>query len=407
MSYGKLLSYNTNEQKELWFNEKSELIKNLDFNLIKDADNIYDFINCCLVYKEYLISNKLNILLRFDATCSGIQHISALLEDIVLGEQVNIIESDDSKQPNDIYSQQIPKIKNAIIEEFKNTDTDTDTMNKLINFPITRKLVKKPIQTIPYTITINGINKHLISQSNIIINPNNKKKEYEFIIDDNSKIILEYFEIIKLSKIIYKSILTEYPILDKFFKYYRTQVSILVRLDLPIKWENPSGVIIIQDYFKVYEESLSLSDKYTKKKIRVTLLTKFEPKKADMLKHRNAIIPNLIHSLDSNHLILIVNKFINDNQNILTVHDCFIIHPQNYYLLQNIVRSEFINLYANKSLIEKFHENALSEIKEHHNIQKTKDGYLIDKLGILIPNHPYQNNPKFFKNVIDSNYLIK
>ena len=58
---------------------------------------------------------------------------------------------------------------------------------------------------------------------------------------------------------------------------------------------------------------------------RVHTISLIMPDKDDILKNRNAIVPNIIDSLDSYHKMSIVEALQNDM--ILTIDDCFIRHP--------------------------------------------------------------------------------
>jgi DNA-directed RNA polymerase, mitochondrial len=70
-----------------------------------------------------------------------------------------------------------------------------------------------------------------------------------------------------------------------------------------------------------------------------TVILKEMTNKLDNKKQVQAIIPNIIHSLDASHLINIINTAINLNFNqILTIHDCFGTHPNNLDKLLNLVK---------------------------------------------------------------------
>ena len=44
-------------------------------------------------------------------------------------------------------------------------------------------------------------------------------------------------------------------------------------------------------------------------------------------KQKNAIIPNIIHTLDSSYLYNIILDFNKLNKNVISIHDCFGTHP--------------------------------------------------------------------------------
>ena len=58
---------------------------------------------------------------------------------------------------------------------------------------------------------------------------------------------------------------------------------------------------------------------------RVHTISLIMPDKDEILKNRNVIVPNIIHSLGSYHKMSIVEAF--QNAIIFTIQDCFITYP--------------------------------------------------------------------------------
>jgi len=79
-------SLKSNIFKFNWFEKNKDRIYNKDPELKSEVSlsNKYEFINCCLHYKKY-IDNPYHIFemcISFDSTCSGIQHISGIFNDV-------------------------------------------------------------------------------------------------------------------------------------------------------------------------------------------------------------------------------------------------------------------------------------------------------------------------------------
>lgn len=129
----------------------------MDLDFINKADSIYLF---CFTYKNY-INNITGYILSIDATCSGIQQIAGIMGDIELGEKVNINESDDLKEPNDIYTSIIDPFKKNIIN-YVNNNKELN-LEKLLEIKIDRNLIKRPVITFPYSVSIMGIKNQLVS----------------------------------------------------------------------------------------------------------------------------------------------------------------------------------------------------------------------------------------------------
>jgi DNA-directed RNA polymerase len=80
------------------------------------------------------------------------------------------------------------------------------------------------------------------------------------------------------------------------------------------------------------------------------VIRKTNKNKTATSKQVQAIIPNIIHSLDASHLINLINTAINKNFTpIISVHDCFGTHPNKMDELSFLVKKEFITLYTKEN----------------------------------------------------------
>src|SRR5580693_478258 len=131
----------------------------------------------------------------------------------------------------------------------------------------------------------------------------------------------------------------------------------------------------------------------------------------DKLKQSNAIIPNIIHSLDASHLINVINS--NNDENfdaIITVHDCFGTHPNNMEQLVYRVKKEFIILYSQQNFLETFHSRILQTIRDNNfeiifNEEENKNFVFVDEELLTIPNIPRLGKLDLQK-IIKSRYMI-
>lgn len=84
-------------------------------------------------------------------------------------------------------------------------------------------------------------------------------------------------------------------------------------------------------------------------------------------KQAQAIIPNIIHSLDASHLIKIILSAQKDNFHpIISVHDCFGTHPNKMKELDFRVKEEFIQLYSQSEFLKKAKYSQNVSVKVHH-----------------------------------------
>lgn len=189
----------------------------------------------------------------------------------------------------------------------------------------------------------------------------------------------------------------------------------------------------------------------TSKVVKSSLLKKHKPisvslptDQYDYSSIERGLMANIIHSLDSSNIHLLVEKWIaiQEYYNLYTIHDCFASTSGEMEKMEKCVREVFALMYFKEEYLIKFHENILSQIRDDTNIY-IKDGnyYLkaesedtrlparqvtspraakqgrvkinLDKKGdILIelpvlPMYSWDDNHKYMmKNVLDSLYFI-
>lgn len=91
----------------------------------------------------------------------------------------------------------------------------------------------------------------------------------------------------------------------------------------------------------------------------------------DKNKQISALMPNLVHSLDSAALILLYNSFYNSidqnkNVNFYSVHDCYGVTAKYVESLINKLRTVYLSMYSSKSYIEKFDEDMIMSIVQSY-----------------------------------------
>ena len=352
----------------------NDIINTPDNNIWLSANEPLIFLACALELQEYNKNpnflSRLPILL--DATCNGLQHLSAIANDINLAERVNITPSTDEEGPNDIYSDLIQPVKDSIKEL---VEKETEYYN-LLNLNITRKLIKRGIMTITYGVTVKGILNQLLSDHFFKYALINKRFIYRPKNEDLGDVNLTYKDIWKLSSIIYNILFKSHPVLNEIMEYFKEMVMLLNKLKLPIQWITPYGVLITQKYatFTKYDITSSMSGKRKKITLSKYKLDNDNKEIINEIKQVNSFIPNFIHSMDASNIVILVKKVteLNLNLNIITIHDCFGIHANQAELLSYLVKESFISIYGKKDCINKFHSISLEMIKSTYKIEKNK-----------------------------------
>jgi DNA-directed RNA polymerase len=263
-----------------------------------------------------------------------------------------------------------------------------------------------------YNVSILGIRDQLISEFTLV-NLGAKTIRYKAPAI-NGHVLLNNSEVLKIASIINKTIFNEFPSLKTIYDYFLTIVRLMVKLGIPLVWFTPSGLEITQSYSKseIYKVSINIRGRSRK------MVLKDWIDKIDGNKQINAVIPNIIHSLDASHLINLINSAIKDNFTpILTIHDCFGTHPNRMEYLAHEVKKEFIILYSDANFLQTFHNRLIQSIKDNNFIIEKDTSSRVNTLGesgnivilgnkkLKIPTYPKIGKLEI-NNIINSKYMI-
>jgi len=424
-----------------WVKKNYDKIINLDKNLILSAENPFVFTSFCLNMRD--LHNDPNTIIKtpifLDATCSGIQHLAGLMKDLELGVQTNLIESSYNAKPGDIYSNLLEPI-NSAINKFGENNLEYIELSQV---KLTRKEVKTSIMTKVYNVTTYGISQQLQSKFKTIfnnddnndnnqINSNNfeeyfhdkpinileKELEESFKNDRNKSkficpgknghdIILTKKDIYKIAEIINDQIFVCFPSLNYIYNYFIDIAKLSTKLGIPLTWITPAGLEITQHYLKRKKKVVPIS---LFGKIRKLVIRENDVKKMDNAKQTQAIIPNIIHSLDATHLNNLIKTVAEKNfKPVITIHDCFGTLPNQMGELEFMVKKEFILLYSDNSFLNNFHNRFLQSITDNQFKIKTeneKSFVVLSPSSMLeIPSIP-ELGQLDIENIINSNYMI-
>jgi DNA-directed RNA polymerase len=310
------------------------------------SDSPYEFLAGCFAYRDYIRTGKTDIPIQLDATCSGIQIYSGLLLDREGAEAVNVI----GNTRNDIYQQVADKVNEYLLNgeypesySYKDSEGVTQTfynkdLAKQIAGKITRKIVKRNVMTIPYSVTAYGMFEQvwdILYEMKLKGQAFWNTEEYslwhisKLITDLNIKAIEEILKGSRIGQRFIKEVVEEFYSIPQ----NKTQ---------PVYYETPDGFPVLIDIKK------------EKKKRIATLLGKLQfrekTQEQDVRKILNGIAPNFIHSIDATLLRGVVKDA---DFTIGVIHDCFLCHPNNGTKLQDLYKDNYIRIMKDKPL-EKF-----------------------------------------------------
>ena len=315
--------------------------------------------------KNELDYNKIAVYnpILFDASCSGIQHLSALTREVEIAKKVNVISEANEpydEKPGDFYSY----AANLIQEKLNKTE-------ELNNIKLNRSVIKKTVMTIPYNISLTGVGDQL-------------KDHFKFITDLNGQYLIEIkpehtknnktlFLLPKqfglLTKIIFVTLTKELPSLNSLTNYLNNLVNVLLVLNKPIIWITPNGLTINLSTVKYDQIRTSSRLIPSSNPVTITLPTD----KLNKVKIKRSFMPNLIHSLDAANIHLFIKKI--SNMPIYTIHDCFASLPNNMNILEILVKQAFIEIYfKDGNYLKTMHDHILKQIYSYTDVMINSKG---------------------------------
>ena len=326
---------------------------------INNSDEGFQFISTTLEILKILSGEKKSLEsglpILFDASCSGIQHLSSLAMDMTIAKMVNVV--NDQGKKNDIYGIAANYITQSIIDfkngkrniECKETNNilskleklDPITIDKFLNININRKIMKTPIMTIPYNVGLDKMSTELleklkgqlyefesfyktklinneletkdivsrtleidVNKSHVREGDVKSKKKYIIKIDaewsnNNKDIILTPSEWGSFCHIIYMSLYEIAPSLREIRNYLNGMMSLFYTVNKPVMWITPSGMKIKYSMSEVISKQISTRIGQKSRKILVNIVNK---NKIDKNKSVIGLMPNFIHSLDASNV---------------------------------------------------------------------------------------------------------
>lgn len=435
-----------------WVKKNYNKIINLDRDLILSADNPFIFSSFCLTMKE--LHNNPNYIVKIpvflDATCNGMQHLAAMLQDLELGSKVNLTSFNIDDKPKDFYSEVIVSI-NKTINQY---GEDNKQYAHFILLELTRLILKLSIMTKVYnntTIGITGQVRSKLEKTNLDfenigsvdhINLELKEliKNTKYVKDikssgttkvksrkntekDNekytrtlyiapgkngAKVHLSSHDIYKIAVIVNEVIFKLYPSLKKIYDYLLDISKLMIKLGIPLTWITPTGMKITQHYLISKRKTIPIQFAGHVNK----MVLRERTDKLNVNKQIGSIIPNTIHSLDSAHLMkLILSAIFDDFGPIVSIHDCFGTHPNKMAELEFRVKKEFVLLYTQENFLETFHNRIIQSIidNKYKILEENNEKFVVFENTVnkklSIPNLPELGKLDLEK-IIHSKYMI-
>lgn len=327
--------------------------------LWKDADSPFCFLAACIALQAHFDSPETyvcHIAIAVDGTCSGLQHFSALLRDPKGGSYVNLLPSE---RPGDVYAE-VAKIVTPLVEADLTDPEHGEIAAKWLKYGIDRKVAKRATMTFVYGSKQKGFADQLVED---IIDVEGKGRDI-FGTEWATQVPAAHY----LAKHIMTAVKATVKAAAEAMEWLQKVAGVLARHNVPVRWVTPLGLPVENAYYKpnckrvqttLWNRALNVPTTYTPK------VNMGNSKELLEHKQRNSIAPNFVHSLDSAHLMMVVNKSVANNiKDFLLIHDSFAALPNQMPKFNEIIREALVELYADNEPLEEVLGNAVDDLLE-------------------------------------------
>lgn len=342
------------------------------------ADKPFQAYAACLELKgvyENGAAHVTHLPIALDGSCSGIQNLSLAFRDEVGGAAVNLIPCD---TPADIYQTIADKSVASLKLTVASGDEDAPYAAWWLDFGVTRKSCKRNCMTYPYGSGQFGFGDQILEDT---IMPWIK----------SGGVLPEGWKSNKLAQVLakanYQSVCATVVKASEAMAWMQKAARMVAAEGHPVHWNTPLGFPVIQNYRQ--EREIKVETALAGE--RMTLSVRRESLKVDRRKSANAISPNVVHSLDSSHLMLVVDNALKEGMSSFAlIHDSFGVHACDTGRFYGIIRESFIDLYED-DVFKDLHDQLVQQVSP----DKRKDFPAIPSSGSLDP-----------ENILDSLYCF-
>lgn len=315
--------------QDVLLNIAQDPVTNTDWQL---ADKPLQFLAWCFEYADWVtdrVNFRSHLPVSMDGSCNGLQNLSALLRDDVGGKATNLIPG---PNPEDVYAE-VAKATQAVMQVME--PDDQGLVLRWQQTVIDRSMVKRAVMTMPYGVTYRTAGAYVIEETlKAGRAPLFKPEEYRAAADVFMKAMWP-----AIGKVVVKG----REAMDWLKKSARAALKALPPEAEPIiQWVSPSGFPAAQAYFKA--ELLSVRT-HLNGETRIRVAT--ETDDPDSYKHAAGFAPNFVHSMDAAHLHRVAAASSDAAiDSLAMIHDDYGTHADRAQDLYEIIREEFVNMYA-------------------------------------------------------------
>lgn len=306
-----------------------------------EADKPWQALAACKEWLGYQMEGDdyvSHLPIAMDGSCNGLQNFSAALRDPVGAAATNLLPS---ATPNDIYQQVADETERMLAQS-------SDPMALLWRGRVSRKIVKRPVMTLPYGATLFGMRDQIADEL--------RKAEEAgtpIIPKDQVGEASTY-----LAKVVYEAIGNVVVAAREAMDWLQEAAKVVSGNGLPILWTTPDGFPVLQNYRKIVTHRQKVH--FDGQVYRLSLGE--ETREIDVRKNALAISPNFVHSLDAAHMRATV-RLCNEHgvTSLVMVHDSYGCHASKVSEMNYLLRRAFYEQYQGHILAD-FRDELASQL---------------------------------------------
>ena len=291
----------------------------------------------------------------FDGSCSGLQHLSAMTRDENTAALVNLLPGE---EPQDVYQTVADVVSTRVA---KDAATGVSVAASWLTYGITRKLVKRNVMTYSYSSKKFGMAQQLMEDLMRPLEFSVLTGEYTShpFGEDNGRAAAKY-----LAGITYDAIETLVKRPAEAMKMLQKCARALAHEGKPVTWQTPLGLPWINRYHELTLKTLSLW--LHDARVNISYADGHEAA-IDKDRASNGVAPNFVHACDAAHLLLVAQaSACEDITQIATVHDSFGCLAPQAARFRQIIREQFVKLYADNDVLSQVLAQASHDLTVHN-----------------------------------------
>jgi DNA-directed RNA polymerase len=352
-----------------------------------EADSPFVFLASCKAWADFLADPDgyvCHLPVHVDGSCSGLQHLSAMLRDEKGGKEVNLVPQE---KPSDIYQTVANIVLQHAMDDSTNGTEDEMRWTKVtkkspepreylhegtkvqsqrwLKFGINRSVAKRCVMTYVYGSKQFGFAEHIEEDFMKPLATKVKAKqldEHPFGADDG-KGASQY-----MAKLVWDAVRDVVQAASEGMEWLQEVAGLLAAENKPVIWTTPTGFPVVNAYYQALTEKVNIFlwdreikvSKRFQASVNVGMTKEILSRKA-----RSSISPNFVHSLDASALMLAAIKSKEEGiTNFLFVHDSFGFLPSDMERGAEIVRETFVSMYEHHDPLKDLYQSAFLQLSE-------------------------------------------